>query len=272
METKMKNMVLAVVLFALSHGAHAIDAEVQPKTSFGTDFTDIWWFSNESGWGMPMHQQHNLLYATLYIYGADGKPTWVSALLTAGPSSTFSGQVIVSSGPWYGGAFNPSNVGRRVAGNITVQFDSVTTGVVTYSIDGVTVTKPIERLTMTYEHFEGNYLAAVNLTQSSCFDSSANGSGTGLLGLTVAHTGTQMASTLVFPNGGSCVYTGAYGQDGSKGRFSGTYACSTGEVGTMQFFEMSNRRGMISGRLQGSSTNAGCRYTGRFTGLDPSVP
>ena len=75
-----------------------------------------------------------------------------------------------------------------------------------------------------------------------------------------------------FPRGQVCVYSGAYSQAGRMGDFRGTYSCSTGEVGNMAFFEMTNRVGMLSGRLEGPSTNIGCHYTGRFTGLDPSKP
>ena len=57
-----------------------------------------------------------------------------------------------------------------------------------------------------------------------------------------------------------------------SGQFSGTYSCSSREVGTMVFAEMTNRVGMMSGRLIGQSTNNGCHYTGRFTGLDPNKP
>jgi hypothetical protein len=81
-----------------------------------------------------------------------------------------------------------------------------------------------------------------------------------------------MTMNWVFPDGTTCTYGGTYSQLGKFGTFNGPYSCSSGEVGTMRFFEMTNRVGMVSGRLRGSSSNIGCQYTGRFTGLDPNVP
>jgi hypothetical protein len=246
--------------------------EVATKTSFSTDFSGVWWNPSESGWGMPLVQQDNFIFATLFIYGTDGKATWVSALLLAGAPGTFSGQLYVSTGPYHGGAFNPAAVNTRQAGSMQLHFPTIASGTVTYTIDGVTVTKQIQRMTFVNEQFSGSYVSAVNITQFSCFNPLANGSFSGAFTVSVVHTSTQMAMTWDFPDLSRCVYAGAYSQFGHFGHFSGPYTCTTGEVGSMEFFEMTNRKGMISGRLRGSSPNAGCQYTGRFTGLDPNVP
>jgi hypothetical protein len=242
-----------------------------PKSSFSTDQSDLWWNPNESGWGMQLVQQGGRIFATLFIYGSNGTPTWATALLDATGGFTWSGPLYVTTGPWFGGPFNPATVGARQAGTLTFTAQSVQTGSVTYSIDGVVVTKQIERQLFNYDNYNGSYVVTVNLTASSCFVGS-NGTGTGAFAISVSHSATNMAMTWVFPGGQTCVYTGAYSQAGRFGQFLGTYSCSTGEMGNMEFFEMTNRVGMLSGRLQGQSTNHGCHYTGRFTGLDPNKP
>jgi hypothetical protein len=270
----MKIVLAAALVLAVGCGhALAMDREeVAPKTSFSTDFSDVWWTPSESGWGMPLVQQHNFIFATLFIYGVDGKATWVSAQLLAGAPVTFSGPLFVSSGPYYGGAFNPAAVNRRQAGSMQLDFSTIASGTVTYTIDGVTVTKPIQRMTLVSEAFSGTYVVAVNLTQSGCTNPAGNGTGSGSFIVAVAHSSSQMAMTWDFPDGSRCAYAGAYFQNGHFGAFSGPYTCTTGEAGSMDFFEMTNRKGMMSGRLRGASTNVGCQYAGRFTGLDPTVP
>ncbi len=242
------------------------------KSSFSTDESDLWWNPNESGWGMQLVQQGAQIFATLFIYRSDGAPTWATALLNPAGNFTWNGPLYVTSGPWFGGPFDPAAVGARLAGSLTFSAPLVSSGTVSYSIDGVQVTKQVVRQLFNYDNYNGAYVVTVNLTQSSCFPPIANGTGTGAFAISVSHSGTSMAMTWVFPTGETCVYSGSYSQAGRMGDFRGTYSCSTGEVGNMAFFEMTNRVGMLSGRLEGQSTNAGCHYTGRFTGLDPSKP
>jgi hypothetical protein len=56
------------------------------------------------------------------------------------------------------------------------------------------------------------------------------------------------------------------------GTIATTYTCADGEMGSMRLIEVTNRIGMISGRLSGQSTSLGCVYSGRFSVLDPLVP
>ena len=243
-----------------------------PKSSFSTDESDLWWNPNESGWGMQLVQQGSIIFATLFIYAADGTPTWATAALNSIGNLTWSGALFVTNGPWFGGPFNPAEVGARQVGTLTFSAPLVDSGTVTYSIDGVVVTKQVQRQLFNLDDYNGAYVVTVNLTQSSCFNPAINGSGTGAFAIAINQQGSSMAMTWVFPNGQTCIYTGSYSQAGRMGSFQGTYSCNNGEIGSMTFFEMTNRIGMLSGRLDGQSSNVGCRYTGRFTGLDPNKP
>ena len=242
------------------------------KSSFSTDESDLWWNPNESGWGMQLVQQGSQIFATLFIYGADGTPTWVTAPLNSVGNYVWSGPLYVTAGPWFGAPFNPAAVGVRQVGTLTFSAPFVASGTVSCSIDGVAVTKQVQRQLFHYDDYNGSYVVAANITQKSCFLSSANGAFSGALAISVSHSGTSMAMTWVFSGGQTCVYSGSYAQSGRIGNFDGTYSCSTGELGHMTFLEMTNRVGMLSGRLNGQSTNIGCQYSGRFTGLDPSKP
>jgi hypothetical protein len=262
-----------LALLATYMGATAARTiEPEHKTSVTTDISDIWWNQAESGWGLQLVQEHDIAFATVFIYGPDGKPTWVTAQLTVGSGLTFSGPLFVTTGPYFGGTFNPGAVTIRPAGTMTFTLLTVGTARVTYTVDGVAVTKQLQRQTLKAENYNGGYYVAANINQSSCINPAWNGIYTNALEVTVSHTATAMSMVWVFGPGDVCTYSGTYSQSGKMGTFNGPYACTTGEVGTMMFFEMTNRIGMLSGRLQGNSTNAGCIYTGRFTGLNPNKP
>lgn len=268
---KLAVVVLAIITF-VSWSAFAGDLSLPPKSSFSTDQSDLWWNPSESGWGMQLVQQDSLIFATLFIYGLDGRPTWVVAQIDSVGGLTWSGPLFVTSGPWFGGNFNPNGVGVRQAGTMTFTAQNTAFGIVTYSIDGVTVTKQVQRQLLRYDNYNGSFVTAVNLTQSGCFLPTNNGFFNGAMVINISQAGTSMAMTWIFPAGQTCVYNGAYRQAGRIGQFDGSYSCSTGEVGSMSFIEMTNRLGMMSGRISGQSSNTGCQYTGRFTGLDPSRP
>ena len=255
--------------------AHGAPVGVDPKTSFSTDWSDIWWNPSESGWGMQLVQEGSTVFATLFVYGSDNKPTWAIAVLTVGANGVLSGPVAVTtSGPFYGAAtFDPATVtGDSAAGTMTITFSDVSTGQLTYTIHGVTVNKRIVRQTLANDNYAGTYLTAVNLTQASCTNPANNVAASGTVGATVSQTGNAMTMTWTFSASVSCTYTGSYSQNGRLGLFTGPFSCSNGDAGNMTFFELTNRIGIMSGRMSGQSTTFGCTYTGRFSGVDPNFP
>jgi hypothetical protein len=119
------------------------------------DVTGLWYNANESGWGMNVIQQNATLFITMFVYGADGKPTWYVASdtrLVSGSASKYTGPLYATTGPYFGGAFNPASVNVRQVGTLT--FDGTCTNCdiytnmrLTYTVDGVTVTKAVQQQT-----------------------------------------------------------------------------------------------------------------------------
>ena len=60
-------------------------------TTYGTDYTDLWWNQNESGWGINLIQQYEVIFATLFAYGADNSNRWYVASSLSGSQSSFTG-------------------------------------------------------------------------------------------------------------------------------------------------------------------------------------
>jgi len=113
------------------------------------NYTDLWWNASESGWGLGIiHHPSHQIFATLYVYESSGKPTWYA--LPGGVFLTptdFRGSLYRTTGPYYGGPFNPSQVNVTAAGTATISFDPFdsTKGVISFVIDGVPFEKLIQR-------------------------------------------------------------------------------------------------------------------------------
>ena len=202
----------------------------------------------ESGWGMQLVQESNVIFVTLFIYASDGRPTWATAQLNSIGSLTWSGPLYVTSGPWFGGPFNPSSVGVRRAGIMTFSAPFVQAGTVTYSIDGVTVTEQVQRQTLVFENYSGNYVVGAHAQSSGCYNPSFNGVFANAANVDISHNGTNASISWQFVGGPACGLAGIYEQAGHMGVISGNYSCTSGEVGQMRFFELTNRRGMMAGR------------------------
>jgi hypothetical protein len=115
------------------------------------DYSDMWWTPAESGWGLSVTQHVSTnLFAAWFVYGSDGRPTWYVlpdgawSLATFG-RNTYSGQVYRTSGPYFGGPFLPANVVVTPVGTAQLLFSDYSHGTFTYTIDGVAVSKAIER-------------------------------------------------------------------------------------------------------------------------------
>lgn len=41
-----------------------------------TNFTGLWWNPEESGWGLGVDHQGDIVFSTVFTYDSSGKPTW----------------------------------------------------------------------------------------------------------------------------------------------------------------------------------------------------
>jgi hypothetical protein len=122
--------------------------------SLATNLQDLWWGgASESGWGVNLAHQGNIVFATLFTYDASGQPRWY--VMSDGRSSSGSDDTLVFSGALFrttGPAFNavpftPITAANNVqVGTMSFAFTDGNTGTLTYTVNGTTVTKPIHRL------------------------------------------------------------------------------------------------------------------------------
>jgi hypothetical protein len=243
----MKRPIAALLAaLALSSSAPALAAN-----TWGTDMSDMWWIPAESGWGANIAHQREIVFMTLYVYGGDSRVRWyaATAMQSRGGASAFvfDGLLYEFAGPFYGaGFFSPSDVGVRQVGSASIAFTSTGQGTLTYTIDGVAVSKAIRRQTFRENNIAGSYVGVLSTTVSGC--PTGNGPRETAGTAVVSHSAANAISmTTSLNGGGSCNYAGNYAQSGRMGQVTGSIACSDGSRGTFAMNEMeAGYLGMLS--------------------------
>lgn len=256
---KLKFMLLALLL-ALSCNAKA--------NSFGTDLSDIWWNSSESGWGVNIIHQNNVLFMTFFIYGTGGNPGWyvapdVEYQGQSGGSLVYTGALYATTGTSFAAPWNANQLNVRQAGTVTLTAISITHATLSYSIDGATVTKNIVRQTWRTNSIAGSYIGASIGTYSGCA-LGANGYLEEPSSIVVIQSGALVTISAVGQSA-SCTYAGQYGQDGRMGSMSGTYSCTNGANGAFQASEI--EAGISGFTARATALSGSCTWSGRIGGL-----
>lgn len=122
-----------------------------PASTEAPSYQGLWLrtpFALESGWGINFTHQGNLLFATWFTYDTDTSGMWLvmsNGVQTA--PGRFQGDVFRTTGPGFNAAtFTPITAANYTnVGTLTVTFSDVNTGSMTYTVNGVTQTKPIAR-------------------------------------------------------------------------------------------------------------------------------
>jgi len=109
------------------------------------DYTDLWWDSDESGWGMAITHQSGNIFLAWYVYDANGKPFWYVAPACTVEGSSCSGTLYRTTGPAFGPPLDPTKVQATSVGSALVSFIDANNGVLSYTVNGVSGSKPIKR-------------------------------------------------------------------------------------------------------------------------------
>jgi len=113
-----------------------------------THYQDLWWNAAESGWGINLTHQDNTLFATLFTYDAAGRDLW---LVMSGGARQTDGSYLGDLFRTAGSAFNAvpfvplSAADVTQVGTMRLRFTNGNAGTLTYTNNGITVTKAITR-------------------------------------------------------------------------------------------------------------------------------
>jgi len=235
-------------------------------SSYSTDQSDLWYNPNESGWGTQLVQRGPTIFATMFVYDQAGNPIWYTATLNTAGSLLWSGDLLLTNGPWFGTVpFSPGTVGYRRVGTMSWTANTVTDGTLEYSVDGVHVVKNLTRQTLVFDNYSGRYQGATHRVISGCLNPIYNGTldRTGGV-LDVQHNGTSITMQGVDTSiGAACAYTGTFSQAGQMGAVNASFACNDGSTGTARFFELQISTSGFTGRFETTYSNPpGCRGSG----------
>jgi hypothetical protein len=115
------------------------------------NFSDLWWNApagSESGWGVNLQQQGDILFATWFTYDATGKGEWLvmsDGEPVSGMSMTWSGALYRTTGPALGTTWDSNKVKLTQVGTATFAFSDATNGMFSATVDGKSIAKPITR-------------------------------------------------------------------------------------------------------------------------------
>ncbi len=110
----------------------------------------LWWRSpagSESGWGINLVQQADILFVTWFTYNADGSGLWLtmSDARRSAPN-TYAGAIYRTTGPAFNAVpFNPAQVTVTQVGTGTLTFTDGNNGTFAYNVFGVSQSKAITR-------------------------------------------------------------------------------------------------------------------------------
>lgn len=217
--------------------------------AFAAVWSDTWWNRNESGWGVNIADQGSVMFATFYVYGVDGSARWYTSALRRGALLPnlyyrYDGDLYQTSGPFLGGPFNPANVSSRRVGTASFLPTSAYSANLLYSVDGVAVTKSIERFTFNHIDLNGYYAGTYVVRQSTCFDVAVGAIGTMDLVLDPRVNADGLSGTLqtqVSIDGAAyCFLSGTYRQYGSVFAMLNASACTTLSARLISFVDFSS--------------------------------
>ena len=107
--------------------------------------------TTESGWGINITHQGDILFATWFTYlpgtSQSNKGMWL--VMSNGnkvSNGVYSGALQTTTGPAFSAVpFNPNAVARNTVGTGTFTFTDANNGTFSYTVNGVTQSKPIAR-------------------------------------------------------------------------------------------------------------------------------
>lgn len=241
-------------------------AVVRPAAA--TDWTDIWWNSNESGWGVNFVQASDFIFATFFVYGTNNQPIWYTGQLSVDNNGIWSGPLYQTTGTYLGIPWNSNDRSATQVGTVTFAPANSFSGTLTYNVNTTNVTKQIARQTLKAIPLGGSYSGAYLSIFSNCNDTSLNGGQTYFANLTVSQT-VNGNLALVFDSNAPATMTGTWIQDGQLYRLPNASYTLAGKTMTAQVSQIKATAQGIEGQWTANvgAAYAGCVEQGYFSAL-----
>ncbi len=109
----------------------------------------LWWAApagSESGWGINLTEQSNIIFGTWFTYDVDGTPLWLSVTASNTAPGVYTGTLYRNTGPAFNAVpFEPAAVVRTPVGNATFTFSDGANAAFAYTVNGVAQMRTITR-------------------------------------------------------------------------------------------------------------------------------
>jgi hypothetical protein len=114
------------------------------------NYEDMWWSPQESGWALDVFQSGDKLVAVWAVYDLAGRATWYAMLSgnwlrDAGNALHYAGTVYRTTGPYWGGAYDPAATTIAAVGTADFLPMATSRAIFNYNIEGIAGSKTIER-------------------------------------------------------------------------------------------------------------------------------
>jgi hypothetical protein len=113
------------------------------------NYQDMWWASpagSQSGWGISLTHQSDVIFATWFTYDHDGSPLWLSFTAPRTAASTYSGTLYRTSGPAFSAVpFDPAQVIATAVGTASLTFTNGNAATFSWTFDNASRETPITR-------------------------------------------------------------------------------------------------------------------------------
>jgi hypothetical protein len=241
------------------------------SSTLTTDYSDLWWNPNESGWGANIALQNDTMVVTLFIYNGQREPSWFIAPNTVynAHNNTFSGPLYITTGPWFANVFDPTSVTVQQVGMLTFAPSAFNKAVLSYNQGGQPITKNIIRQSWKADGLAGIYQGSRQGTWSNC-GAPLDGKVSSITTLGVSQ---DPNNVVIFDQGKgyTCTYTGPLTSSGRQGSIIGTGVCDDHVNREFSATEVYVSREVFTMRYHMQQVGSECAFDG-FVGGIRQVP
>jgi hypothetical protein len=121
----------------------------QPDLALASRFQDLWWAApadTESGWGINLTHQGDIIFGTWFTYAVDGKPLWLVVAAAKTAANTYSGKLFTARGPPFDSIrFDSAKVIPAEVGTASFTFTDGNHATFAYTVNGVAQAREITR-------------------------------------------------------------------------------------------------------------------------------
>ena len=110
-------------------------------TAPAVNYTDLWWNAAESGWGLAVTQQFDVMFLAWFVYENTSRPVWyvASNCVVNAAGDGCSGALYITHGPpgpSVSTSFDSTRVGVTQIGTVSLLFSDANTGILRYHVEG----------------------------------------------------------------------------------------------------------------------------------------